>query len=121
MTNKEILANAIKKAVDNGWNGGGYDTSAVFNYDEYSGSTIHIMTCQAGSLKSFIYHSIVEIIYNHSFAKALWGDGSKVMMGSAPNHFESDGILWLGGAPWEYHLQHMVISDDPIKYLGEHI
>ena len=36
-------------------------------------------------------------IYNHKFAKTLWGAG------------------------WKHHLTRMVLSEDPIKYLGENI
>jgi hypothetical protein len=119
MTNKEILANAIKKAVDNGWNSGGHDTSVVFNDDDYNGYTIHVMTWQAGSLKSFIYHSNEEVIFNHDFAKALWSKGLNVA--GCYEHNMDEGVTSFILPGWKYLLQQMVISDDPIKYLGEHI
>jgi len=45
--------------------------------------------------KSLSFYTSVMFIYDKKFAKALWGAGYK------------------------YHLQKMVISDDPIKYLKE--
>jgi len=45
------------------------------------------------------------ILFNHDFAKALWGN-------------KQIGNVWI---PYLWHLQQMVISDDPIKYLGENI
>jgi len=45
-------------------------------------------------------------IYNHDFAKALWLNKR--------NYYPDVPA-------WQYHLQNMVVSEDPIKYLGEHI
>lgn len=55
-----------------------------------------------------------EIIYSHEFAKAFWGEEIK------HEHFKfTDGKEHNCGCDtwWEYHLQKMVISEDPIKYL----
>jgi hypothetical protein len=103
VTNKEILTKAIQKAIDGGWrysNGDSHELpQELYIYDEYG-----------------VYQ---DIIFNHDFAKALWprGEykkGEHAPYGIDPNH---DGIK----AEWQYHLQRMVISPDPIKYLGEHL
>lgn len=94
MTNQQILEKAIKKALDNGW----------ANSQEYSIHLDHLDTLD---------HEYVDssgLIFNHDFAKALWGEKNR-------------GIVKVPGdlyAPllWQYHLQQMVIADDPIKYLG---
>lgn len=52
-----------------------------------------------------------KFIFSHDFAKAFWGtndDGSK----SHPVYLE---------AKYKHHLQQMVISEDPIKYLSKFI
>lgn len=51
-------------------------------------------------------------IYRHDFAKALWGDKP---------YYRFDGDTLETPKQWQYHLQQMVISDDPIKYLGDNI
>lgn len=73
-----VLGEAISKALANGW-------------DRYSNKC-----CEYDKSKIRYY----DIIYNHDFAKALWGEKP------------------LG---WRYHLQMMVVADDPIEYLGEHL
>jgi hypothetical protein len=84
MSNAEVLDRAIATANANGWKG-----SVV-----YPG----------------VYRSPEQLIYNHDFARALWGK-------EAPNnHCKMAGLDM-----WQYHLQQMVVADDPIAYLGEHI
>lgn len=56
---------------------------------------------------------LFEIIYQHSFAKALWGEEELLPINQAFNKIIKDG--------WKRHLQAMVIADDPIKYLGDNI
>lgn len=66
------------------------------------------------------YHSLdnwAEVlgtyVFSHDLAKALWGDDGRVAV------IGVDYRSW--PTVWEYHLQQMVISEDPVKYLGEHI
>lgn len=65
------------------------------------------------------------LIFNHDFAKALWGVGRISKEATSPLEVErtpyterfKDWALPL----YQWHLQQMVIAPDPIKYLGEHI
>ena len=57
-----------------------------------------------------VYRSPEQLIYSHDFARALWGK-------EAPN----DYCKIVGVDMWQFHLQQMVVADDPIAYLGEHI
>jgi hypothetical protein len=82
MSNAEVLDRAIAKANANGWKG-----SVV-----YPG----------------VYRSPEQLIYNHDFARALWGEGPADQDLPAMHK-------------WEEHLMHMVIAKDPIAYLAEHI
>jgi hypothetical protein len=84
MSNAEVLDRAIGKANANGWKG-----SVV--YPE-------------------VYESPEQLIYNHSFARALWGK-------EAPNCYCQVNGLDM----WQYHLQQMIIADNPVAYLGAHI
>lgn len=123
MTHQQILAKAIQKAINNGWNdsndllkNGGYDpVEKAWYYDE--------KVCD-----------LEKVIFNHDFAKALWSNYWYCQSHEHGLHWskrrvkdftkgelaEMDRIC----APyriWQYHLQEMVISDEPIQYLGEHI
>lgn len=108
MTNQEILEKAIQKAIDRGWH-----TEAMDFYDYDEDGEI-VLTYYSQTLDPLLF------IYNHDFAKALWGKKKR--------DFVSDELIdagnedcWYYCEPWKYHLMHMVIADDPIKYLGENI
>lgn len=100
MSNQEILEKATKKAIDGGWTGRGT------NVDNIVQEAMHQ-----------IYEpefSVTDIIFNHDFAKALWpGKGLGIMEYRRGREVEAEH--------WRYHLQRMVVADDPIKYLGENI
>ena len=58
------------------------------------------------------------------FAKALWGEessyareGGYTAVYPAHREWEEPDMIPV----WQYHLQMMVVADDPIKYLGENI
>jgi hypothetical protein len=66
-----------------------------------------------------IVYSVTGLIFNHDFAKALWPGDEIVYRAEV---FETpDGIGDEYLALWEIRLQQMVISEDPIKYLGDNI
>lgn len=100
MTNQEILTKAIQKAVANGWQG-----SPNYNITWSAKDNAWV-------LPDTNYYSI---IFNHDFAKALWGE-EMIWWGFPDTTHKKYELL-----TWQYHLQQMVIADDPIKYLGEHI
>lgn len=87
MSNQEILEKAIQKAIDGGWHG-----------------------CCSTTKRIIMHNEPFSIIFNHDFAKALWGKEDR--------QFRSIGG-WTQA--WKYHLQQMVIAEEPIKYLGENI
>jgi hypothetical protein len=98
MSDKEVLEKVIQKAKTNGWTGTDPTTELhqpVMSYEYY------------------------YPIFNHDFAKALFDEGTHYCKCSYEDFTcgESHEIDY----EWQYHLQQMVISDDPIKYLGESI
>lgn len=106
MGNREILEKAIQKAVARGWK-------------------------PLGNLMGGETLAVEEIIYNHDFAKALWGKGEPDFWnlrgvksgrkghGSAQVLKETEGEKFI--PEWQFHLQQTVLADDPIKYLGKNI
>ena len=114
MTNQQILEKAIQKAIDSGF---ATESCGINLYDETG--------------------NIVEevLIFNHDFAKALWGetvigDGNDAL--EVEDYFELinsqtewgsyyNGDPHFKGPIWKFYLQQMAIAEDPIKYLGEHV
>lgn len=130
MTNREILEKAVGKALKNGWTFFDWIDAEDFNCavipDEDCSGGIVVQT--NSDLADYDWHPNI-IIFNHDFAKALWGADSppfKPIPGH-PNEFTSYGqehFIGDGCLPkkaWQHHLQQMVIAEDPIKYLGEHL
>lgn len=98
MSNQEILEKAIQKAIDGGWKPFGDARIKI------AATVMHVL--YAWQTFDTDWHN--TIIFNHDFAKALWG--TKVPAWSLDNSSLE---------AWQYHLQQMVISPDSIKYLGE--
>lgn len=103
---KNILEKAIQKAIDGG-----------FLAPDWVQGPQHYTQAILGM------GGVETVIFNHDFAKALWGArwdedrGCKVHASvHSPDSMGDDYQ-----DPWEYHLQQMVIADDPIKYLGENL
>lgn len=120
MNNQEILTKAIQKAIANGWKQP-QELSFISN-DEF---LVYLTESTPGTLK-WIKFKLSELIYNHEFAKALWGE-PYVM-----SHKEIKEAGYTGGGGtgsmidmkhpgWKHHLQQMVIAEDPIKYLSDNL
>lgn len=171
MTDKEILEKAIQKAID-----AGFDSDRLHDEFESVLDNGKKLICPAFTKDKLAESILSEIeyecgyaqyIFNHDFAKALWGEyksvdhmqhyipargypGQNIDMDERNEHItplagkygELPEYLWdcvnckkpfakclnseceitqKGNIGWQYHLQQMVISDDPIKYLGDNI
>jgi hypothetical protein len=142
MRDKEIIKRAISKAISGGWKG---FTSTIKGVDYRKGKIERnvLMTFHATDGDITIMYNLEAIIFNHDFAKALWGEEEYITpvyhlnkaiwiyiegliqpkLKARYNTISEDiGIPPINGlASWQYHLQQMVIADDPIEYLGKHI
>ena len=118
MDNQQILEKAIKKAIDGGWRSPGKFIEYNPRVDTWTDGIVSF------KIKGDTYFStslsVAYIIFNHDFAKALWGEAE--LKGLDAIIGENDPI---SGATrthyWQYHIQMMVIADDPIEYLGKNI
>lgn len=135
MSDEQILEKAIQKAVDGGWEPLAYMKHATVQIDQWrlDGMVeVGILARDSGQMRWV--RELEGIIFNHDFAKALWGDGKTV--GQDENYksdeldndivfsqelWQADDGLTFHGKLWQYHLQQMVVADDPIKYLGENL
>lgn len=110
MSNTSTLEKAIQKAIDGGWPG------------RFGRPAEDFMTFVEGADPCFIF--------DHDFAKALWGEKTlddKCVCGYThvtiphpmrPGETHAQAIINSG---WQHHLQQMVIADDPIAYLAANI
>lgn len=114
MTNQQILEKVLQKAIDGGW-----ITFATYNVTDGLGAWATVKPEEGKEWQSKIiyWQPLESIIFNHDFAKALWGEN--LIISQHANNLGQVGS-WHEPA-WQYHLQQMVIADDPIKYLGENI
>lgn len=103
MTNQEILTKAIEKALNMGWSPRPFWTLHMVHDD----NTCAFEWENSEGIEDETWH-ILEVIYDHDFAKALWGEAHSLL-----------GEPWK--ADWQEHLQQMVIADDPIKYLEQFV
>lgn len=94
--NKEILEKSLQKAIK-----GGLSNSGIISWKQ------HLITDDEETLRRFA----PILIFNHDFAKALW----------PPDDETLEGFTSTDNPMWQYHLQQMVIAQDPIKYLSENI
>jgi len=118
MTHKEILEKAIQKAIEGGWRPWWFRAYMLVSdpsqktLEHMAHTTIEKMPC------------VEFLIFNHDFAKALWGETAvQPMTGKKPQVSEKDGVISVDFQieRYKYHLQQMVISDDPLKYLGDNM
>lgn len=125
MTNQEILTKAIKKAIDGGWakspSGRKWDKPKSF---EVLGDVVDF---NWDDPRQRYRWQTTALIFNYDFAKALWPPMPEIkcphchvaifsgLRHPSPCPFSQ---MVIGDIqPWKYHLQQMVIADDPIKYL----
>ena len=112
MTNQQILEKAIKKAIDNGW--ASTDDNASQQWLGKLKSDQKGIDNAGGEDQLFFKEEWYPVIFNHDFAKALWG--TELANGKM-------GLKAFGRyrPKWQTNLMRMVIAKDPIKYLGDNI
>ena len=118
MTNKEILTKAIEKAQKNGYT---KNVSA-------EGLTLNLCNYE-GKVESDLYKIL---IFNINFAKAFWGtdyvfsDGEfiKDYINREYKDFNEEDrydiykrLIYDSLQNWQYHLQKLVLEEEPLKYL----
>jgi len=98
MTNKEIFKKVIEKAVKNGWTEGQYH------------------------LKYGVRGISLSVIFSHDFAKAFWGEEEINTNLNLKNILKEtfDGKIYQTiRHGFQYHLQQLVLCDNPIEYLAK--
>lgn len=117
MTQQAILEKAMQKAYKNGWrplHKADFNNCTVHQWQDNKMVGIAVLFPNRDMATSWV-RELEGIIFNHDFARALWGTER------AMRTIKTSGWLEYKTALWQYHLQQMVIADDPIKYLGANI
>jgi hypothetical protein len=95
MTEQEILEKVLAKAIKNGY------------------SALHIKEFGIDNMAKMMMgdgYSLAGLLFSHPFAKAFWGTKSFY-----------DGRRDIDQEMWEYHLEIMVLEENPLKYMEQFI
>lgn len=119
MSNQEILEKAIKLAIDGGWE----PEHPVYG-PTYKGNWWPLADATEDIPRYFDpleYDSLGYecLIFNQDFARSLWGEQTTKIDNSG--NYTPNGMEFIDRPGWQHHLQQMVIAEDPILYLGEHL
>ena len=117
MTKQNKLTKIIKKAIKNGWQP--FNANVEF---KVCTDRQHFMMIQ---WDDDFYDGMYDVLFNHDFAKAIFGEkkielcigGYCEKQDKLPVFDCTDpGSVLFIGCNWQYHLQQVVISDDPLEY-----
>jgi hypothetical protein len=123
MKQTNIPEKAIQKAIDGGWE---LPSDDYMFSDDSTFAVFYLHTNKDGN-KTYMGLTPSDVIFNHDFAKALWGEDEHTASPGLDDYgaekCESCGYEAEQVQPycWHHHLMRMVIADDPIKYLGENL
>lgn len=124
MTNTEILERAIQKAIKGGWLNPKKPVKSVVVQADDGECYFQLWAGTNDMLWSETWDSVEQLIFNHDFARGLWKSKEVCMTcgyGIVSHDTKHPDHDYISDECWKLHLQRMVISEDPIKYLGENI
>jgi len=134
MNKQIILKTTIAKSIKNGWlppaslwDDDITKKNIIFEVLEGSNDVVFGSDVVGRIWKSSEAIDIARLIYSHDFAKSLWGFNQVGLYDNDKwyNIQEDEDTPMMCPVSilenWQYHLQQMVISDDPIEYLGENM
>jgi len=128
--NKEILKKAIEKALANGWMFDlKWENASISNiqYPNYYMGEIILDYEGDEGVALALHKSVYEVIFSHDFAKAFWGeDQTMVIIDNEGDWYPTNDLgpckfYEIRLIEWQYHLQQMVIEENPINYLKKFI
>ena len=122
MTDKQILKEAIEKAIEGGWNENNIQNCTIWFW--HQGEHKKGVNClvidhsyaepYSDKRKGDTFHiQINDVIFSRDFAKAFWGEKIWGELIDDPRYKNTIKNL----EAWEYHLREMVLEEEPLKYL----
>lgn len=116
------IQKAIKKALEGGWEPP-FEEPIVryFTSQAPVNGVIQLQPYIVFEVKGNLdyCYGIERILYDHDFARALWGD-KQTLLGYLRLTEDDDEDNYYVPA-WQHHLQEMVISNNFMVYLAEHL
>ncbi len=130
MTNSQVLQQAIERAIEGGWD--------VFGTENHQIDVFVATTATRDDEDNYYYDaphnglfldvrrngywSVDEIVFDHDFARALFGElASYDDMIKLIKHPSLDPIKASTVEPWKYHLMALALSSDRISYLKDYM
>ena len=117
MKDKEVLQKSIEIAMENGMSPKTIDKGAFFQ--------IYWLNKGRGGSKldkvGFSMEDCYGVIFSHDFAKAFWKNDFWAAHISTPVGDNDNGLGMRMSHRWQYHLQQMVLQENPINYLRKFI
>lgn len=105
MTDKEILKKAFKKALKEDYN---EEVADLFDVEDFLHAKADVLNTPDG-------------IFSHKFAKVFWGEDfindDNVCKDEDQDSFLVDAYVNSNMKIWQYHLQRMVLEENPVEYL----
>jgi hypothetical protein len=129
MENIKVISKSIEKAVEDGYNLAdlGFEEGNTWQIVQRLGLPDFLFEIMDGTKVEWKY-DVEKIILTPNFAKAFFGT-SKMNTGKFLG--EDFSVMLVNGKhatltpeivnEWEYHLQQMVVSEDPVQYLSKFI
>lgn len=123
---RSVLLDIFRKAGGHGWDRtGGHLRILGMLFEPVPQDSDDIGNFVAYMMReSEIEKFITRIIFDHDFAKALWGDEpithAIAKKSLKPGLVSADDLYGLQNSPaWKFHLQQLVLAEDRILYLKE--
>lgn len=112
MTRADKIRALVQKAIDGGWDAHGWPNWAIWGEDTI---IFYDKTQEEDDTKWVRRGNELElntVIFNHDFARALFGDGE------TKDHYGGEVEFYdFGGKDFRYHLMIAAISDNSIDYM----
>jgi len=123
MTDRSVLEKVINKALKNGMSPSVVDNGTF--YQVYA--MVKTRTGNTQMANGFSPEDCYGLIFSHDFAKAFWGEENytgfyAVKVGGRNFTMKLPTEKWrTPPKEWEYHLQQMVLEENPIDYLRKFV
>lgn len=126
--NGRILERAIAKSERGGWDLRGYEKCIVAYSSDKNVQGVQLVYDQTDDLMTS-YLSVFDLIFSHDFAIGIWGH--KIICLACGAYFTDGEVTCtdekcslaghdVAGLPaFKFHLQQMVTSVNPMRYLAE--
>ena len=112
-----IIGKVLAMAIKNGYNFAEKEEIKKVWLSNWNARILKVQTIYMNAEWNEHTIPINDIIFSHDFAKAFWGTETIRDKENEFPYLKADYDRLKTCERWQYHLQQMVLEDDPIKYL----